>query len=255
MGAPDERVAIVEESFLGLSELLDVGRERRDGWLALTTPDGGEMRNGVLHAVLADADADATIEATVARYGDLGTPFRWHVGPSGRPRDLGERLLAHGFERVDTLAGMCVATSRAIAADPSISVTELATDDDAERFLDVLRVVHGAPDHVMARMRRELLARPGERRQRHYLARRGGVPVGATSYAIMPRCGFLQGAAVLEPHRGRGVYRAMIRVRLADLRARGLELATVTARRSTSAPICARLGFEEVCAIEVYRHG
>ena len=44
------------------------------------------------------------------------------------------------------------------------------------------------------------------------------------------------------------------RARLEALRSEGCELAVVTARRSTSAPICARLGFEELCAIEVYRH-
>jgi len=40
--------------------------------------------------------------------------------------------------------------------------------------------------------------------------------------------------------------------RLADARAMGLEAAIVQADRTTSAPICATLGFEDVCSIDLY---
>jgi hypothetical protein len=38
----------------------------------------------------------------------LGVPGPWHVGPSTRPTDLGERLLAHGFEYGGNDIGMAV---------------------------------------------------------------------------------------------------------------------------------------------------
>ena len=43
--------------------------------------------------------------------------------------------------------------------------------------------------------------------------------------------------------------------RLADARAMGMEAAILQADRTTSAPICANLGFEEVCSIDLYAWG
>jgi len=40
--------------------------------------------------------------------------------------------------------------------------------------------------------------------------------------------------------------------RLADARALGMEAAILQADRRTSAPICANLGFEKVCSIDLY---
>jgi hypothetical protein len=62
----------------------------------------------------------------------------------------------------------------------------------------------------------------------------------------------MQGAATLSEYRGNGVYTALMAKRLADARALGMEAAILQADRRTSAPICANLGFEEVCSIDLY---
>jgi N-acetylglutamate synthase-like GNAT family acetyltransferase len=65
----------------------------------------------------------------------------------------------------------------------------------------------------------------------------------------------MQGAATLNAYRGKGVYTALMAKRLADARDMGLEAAILQADRTTSAPICANLGFEEVCNIDLYAWG
>ena len=62
----------------------------------------------------------------------------------------------------------------------------------------------------------------------------------------------LGGAATVPEHRGRGIYSALVAKRLADARADGRRAAVIQAVRSTSAPICAKLGFREVCGLEFY---
>jgi hypothetical protein len=52
--------------------------------------------------------------------------------------------------------------------------------------------------------------------------------------------------------RGHGVYSALVKRRLADARADGREAAVIQADRDTSAPICAKLGFRELCSMEVF---
>jgi len=43
-----------------------------------------------------------------------------------------------------------------------------------------------------------------------------------------------------------------VKRRLDDARADGREAAVIQADRNTSAPICAKLGFRELCSLEVY---
>ena len=61
--------------------------------------------------------------------------------------------------------------------------------------------------------------------------------------------------ATLSEYRGKGVYTALMAKRLADARALGMEAAVLQADRTTSAPICANLGFEEVCSLDLYAWG
>jgi hypothetical protein len=62
----------------------------------------------------------------------------------------------------------------------------------------------------------------------------------------------LGGAATLAEARGKGIYSALVKRRLADARGDGREAAVIQADRDTSAPICAKLGFRELCSLEVY---
>jgi hypothetical protein len=47
----------------------------------------------------------------------------------------------------------------------------------------------------------------------------------------------------------------MMAARVAEARAMGKEAAVLQGDRKTSAPICVKLGFEEVCSIDLYVWG
>ena len=87
----------------------------------------------------------------------------------------------------------------------------------------------------------------------HFLARIGGEPAGAASHRVIGDFAHLSGASVPPNFRGRGVYRALIQARARVLREQGISLLTIHARESTSAPICARMGFKEICRFQVFR--
>jgi hypothetical protein len=56
----------------------------------------------------------------------------------------------------------------------------------------------------------------------------------------------------MAEHRGKGVFTSLVARRLADGRASGDRAAAIQAMRATSAPICARLGFRELCPLELW---
>ena len=93
----------------------------------------------------------------------------------------------------------------------------------------------------------------------HYLAYVDGVETAVSVSSMFSLAGssiaVMQGAATLAEHRGHGIYTAMMAARLADARAMGKDTAVLQGDRSTSAPICAKLGFEEVCSIDFYAWG
>jgi GNAT superfamily N-acetyltransferase len=67
-------------------------------------------------------------------------------------------------------------------------------------------------------------------------------PAGAGGYTLAGPVARLWGAAVVPAFRGRGIYRALVRARLAEAAARGATLALVHAE-ATSSPVLQRLGF------------
>ena len=67
-----------------------------------------DYHNCVVHADLSPEEADAVILESLERFRAHGAPGSWHVGPSMRPADIGERLLAHDFEYGGDDIGMAV---------------------------------------------------------------------------------------------------------------------------------------------------
>jgi predicted GNAT family acetyltransferase len=222
----------------------------RPGWHQLITPslpEGG--LNEVAWSVLAEDEADAVIDATVAEYQRAGAHFRWALPAGSAPADLAERLERRGFSRAELV--VMVASTRGAAPPAGIDL-EIVGAAEVDAFTQVMAEGWQMSPAPLDRFHRAVLADP-QRRVRMVLARDGGVPAGAAAYNRFARSIYLQGAVVLPGHRGKGLYRAMVAARLAEAAAAGLELATIQANAKTSAPILARLGFRELCRFPLLR--
>jgi len=141
---------------------------------------------------------------------------------------------------------------RAIQVNPAVTVRQ-ATPEDRATLIRVYATAYPLPEALAAVLTDVLPLAAGGR---HYLAFLEGVegPVAVASMFPFPKStvAVMQGAATLNAYRGKGVYTALMAKRLADARDMGLEAAILQADRTTSAPICANLGFEEVCSIDLY---
>src|SRR5918997_6588848 len=67
-----------------------------------------DYHNCVVRADLSPEEADGVIAESLDLFRAHGAPGSWHVGPSTRPADIGERLLAHGFSYGGDDIGMAV---------------------------------------------------------------------------------------------------------------------------------------------------
>jgi hypothetical protein len=207
-------------------------------------------------ACLTPGKADDTLRQIHDRFAAQEKAYGWIVSPLSRPVDLGKRLERLGQEKVFELAGMVYThLDVPVPADPAVIVHQV-TLDDLEIAIPLLSAALGFT-LAGARATVESLARsPDPIRRRAYLAYLPDIPepVAYASMIYLPGQPIvvLYCAATLEAYRGRGVYTSLVKRRLADAYADGARAAVIQAVRGTSAPICQKLGFVELCNMDWY---
>ena len=205
-------------------------------------------------ARFSEREADSMIEKVRQRYGDLA--FGWLTGPSTRPADLPARLEAAGLQHIDSIAGMALTDLAVpIEVNPKSRVREI-TWQDAIANSDVMARAYGMPTEVM-RVFNEIVALSADRiKARAYVATLDDddkvVAWAWLVYLPDSPTVLLGGAATLEEYRGHGLYTALVARRVSDARADGRTAAVIQGDRRTSAPICAKLGFREICGLEIF---
>jgi GNAT superfamily N-acetyltransferase len=207
-------------------------------------------------STLTEDNADAIIAQVRDFFAARDHTVGWWVNPSSTPGDLVLRLEAAGFAKVLEQAGQVLTNmGLAIKVNPAVTVRQ-ATPDDRDDLIRVYATAYPLPEELAAVWTDVLPLAAGGR---HYMAFLDGVeePVSVASMFPFPKStvAVMQGAATLNAYRGNGVYTALMAKRLADARDMGMEAAILQADRTTSAPICANLGFEEVCSIDLYAWG
>lgn len=209
------------------------------------------LANIVADARLDERNVDAAIARVKERY--AGKAFGWVTGPSTTPSDLPSRLERAGLRSAEHLAGMALTDLDLPIVAPPVRIEEVAPRD-AARESEMMARAYGMP-RAVSDLIIGLLGGQREIRVRGYFAyREGDRPVAWSFLVYVPGTPIvvLGGAATVPEARGHGLYTALVKRRLDDARGDGREAAIIQADRATSAPICAKLGFRELCSLEFY---
>ena len=210
----------------------------------------GSPMNKVIGVGL-DAPVDeAALAAIEAAYRAAGEPVRIELATLADPRTYeqlttrGYRLL--GFENVLVRA---LADAAAPATDIRVEhVTEATLPAFRDTLVDAFAqadntgiVVDAFTRDAIADAVADTLATASIAR---YLAYRDGALAGAASMSVQGSIAMLAGSGTLAPHRRRGVQGALLARRLADARAAGATLATITTAPGTQSQAnVMKLGF------------
>ncbi len=250
----DELIEAITSSLLmyppvpGLTEAIGV-----PGLQGRATKLSHPLANLVGGARLSERDADAAIAKVKSRFASEKRAFGWVTAPSDTPKDLERRLAAADLHPIAHLAGMAAPVGLSIPANDSIRVREV-TPGEAGGETEMMGRAYGMPADIADLFNRLLSASPRIRSRGYFAYLEGDRPIAWSYVVYIPdsKIVLLGGAATLLEARGRGVYSALVRRRLDDARADGREAAVIQADRDTSAPICAKLGFRELCSMEVF---
>ena len=199
---------------------------------------------------------ESSINAVFAEFGRRNLPFLWLVGPHS-PADTASRLRRRGMTDFQSLSGLC-ASELDVRPCSSFAHIREADASEQDRFGDVLTECFELDREVVAFLGRHYFFASGLR-TRNYLAFAPGhaepVAVASSVYDLDSAVVVLAIAAVMQQFRGRGVYRHLVQRRLADAKADGCVAAVVHALPASSAPICRRLGFRDLCTQELVLSG
>ncbi|HVX42814.1 MAG TPA: GNAT family N-acetyltransferase [Mycobacteriales bacterium] len=231
------------------------GDQRDDG--AVRWSIGGspiDYHNCVVVADLDPAETDAVIAESTRLMQDRGVPGSWHVGPSMRPADLGERLLRAGFSYGGEEPGMAVdlrlVPHRELA---DLQVRRVRDRDELGLWARTLArgFGEGQPE---ADWVEEIYGRLGfaeNGRWRHYLGFTGGEPVATSSLFLGAGVAGVYFVMTVPEARRQGIGAAITAAALHDAEARGYRIG-VLAASAAGRRVYARLGFAEYCRFDLY---
>lgn len=128
-------------------------------------------------------------------------------------------------------------------------VTEPSIGRDADAVGTAVFGGSPAPGDVIAKKIESVAAGRGG----NVVAYADDVPVGFASLEVVDGVARMSGGAVLEEHRGRGIYRALVAERLTYASSRGASMALTRGGVKTSSPILRGLGFVAYGQECVYR--
>lgn len=233
------------------AELRDDGRA---SWTIGNCPI--DYHNAVVRADLSPEEADGEIEASLERMRALGVPGSWHVGPSMRPPDLGERLVARGFGYGGDDIGMAadLAALPGEVPTPGGFVVERVRDEEGiAAWVGALGSGFGEGP-VEAEWVGSVYRRLGfgdEGQLRHYLGRLDGEPAATATLFFGAGVAGVYFVFTVERARRRGIGAAITLAALREARDLGYGVG-VLGSSEMGFSVYRRLGFEEHCRIGLY---
>jgi GNAT superfamily N-acetyltransferase len=235
------------------------GAEERDDADITWTIGGSSLSyyNAVVRANLMPETADTAILASRERMAAHGVPGSWHVGPSMRPDDLGQRLIAGGF----TYAG----------AEPGMAADLHALNEDApmpegltiERVRDAAEIAmwdatlnangfgEGAVESEWVGAMYTRLGCGDETPWRHYLGLLDGAPVATSTLFLGAGVAGVYFVSVHPDARRRCIGAALTLAPMRAARELGYCIGVLDAS-ALGEPVYRRLSFTPYCQIALY---
>ena len=215
-----------------------------------------DYHNCVVHADLAPESADDAIRESVERFRAHGVPGTWHVTPSMRPPDLGERLVAHGFTHAGDERGMAadlLALPEDLSVPAGLSIELVRDEQDLMVWTDTLAMGFGEgrqeAEWVGAMYRKIGLG--DDLPWRHYLGRLQGEPVATATLFLGAGVAGIYFVFTVPQARRKGIGATLTLQALRDARTLGYR-SGVLGSSEAGYSVFRRLGLQEYCTISIY---
>lgn len=208
---------------------------------------GGE--GAVIYSQLDDTNAEAAIDEQVAYFERIGQDFEWKLYDYDMPADLMARLVAKGFEiePAEAIMVLELAVRPELLAQPVHHIVKQVQDVAGVRDVVAVKEAVWAEEKGWLGQYLETALSTEPEHMAIYAAYVEGKPVSA-GWIYFPegsQFASLWGGSTLEEYRNRGLYTALLSVRVQEALRRGVDYLTVDAS-PMSQPILERFGFVKI---------
>ena len=233
-------------------EMLD-----RPELLRVFTGAPSQSLNCVTRARFEEKEADPLVRQTHDYFRSKGVPMIWWVGPYSTPSDLGERLLAHGAERLEhDLPAMAMDLRHlndSVSAPAELEIEHVTGVKGLERFISAFAAGTESPDEMSAAFLR-INAGAGygrERGWRHYVGVLSGKPVATASLHLSDGVAGINAVGTAPNARRLGIGTAVTLAALRYAKGQGYRIAALKSS-DMAYEMYRKMGFEKCYKYAIY---
>ena len=211
--------------------------------------------NYVSYSRLDEAVMDAVIQTQISSFSKMDQPFSWHVCDHDTPPNLKDHLVSHGFiadDDPDAVMVLDVQEASPLLLEPvGDNVRRIAQQDLLDDVTQIEGQVWGGDFAWLKERLGSHLEVPGY--VSVYVAYREAQPACSGWVYFHPNSQFadLFGGATVSEHRRRGLYTAVLAIRVQEAISRGYRFVT-TGASPESQPILAKNGFRLLTYAHAY---
>jgi hypothetical protein len=170
------------------------------------------------------AGHEGHIEPLVAWYREHGIKPKFEMVPGHYDESLGRELTRLGFFQSGFHAALIGEPHVATPEDGEIEIDRVTTAQNMEHYLDAYVAGWGIPAKDHAQFKANVRPWLEQEGWSLYLARLDGRPVAAATLYVKDRVGYLADATTDPAFRRRGLHAALLRRRMRDAAAAGVEI-------------------------------
>lgn len=226
-----------------------------ENWYQIVSPSRKEAsRNEVIFSKVDPGSELEIIQKVKNQYRELGTSFKWCIGPTSEPEGFGVFLEKEGFYYWKA-RGMYSLASEIHLPNQSGLVIKNVTYENKEDYLNLFIKGWELDPCSKNNLREDLdwALKVSDKRFCYFIAYYKDVPVGTAGVVLKENSAYLTGGNILQEFRGKGFYKGLIKKRVTFVQKHGIELLTTGAREKTSAPILENIGFKTAFQSEIFQ--
>ncbi len=211
--------------------------------------------NRVIKTRLTAADPGETLAAMMGVFRAQKLPFLWHLGPSTRPPDLGQRLGTYGLRCLGEEVGMAADLEQVDHAAPlpaRLTIERVGNLETLREWSRLFTTIYEIPEdmaEVFFRLEASLLAQVSHRHL--FVGYWDRQPAAVATLFLGAAAAGIFGVGALPTVRRQGIGTAITRTLLTQAYTMGYRIATLNAS-AMGAGIYRSLGFQDYCTLSRY---
>jgi GNAT superfamily N-acetyltransferase len=166
---------------------------------------------------------EGEIEPLLAWYRGYGVKPTFEIVPGMYDAALGRELARHGFLPSGFHAALIGEPDRFSEPNPESDIERVTSDEAMERYLDAYVAGWGVPERDHAQFKANVRPWREQPGWSLHLARIDGRPAAAATLYVADRVAYLADATTAPAFRGRGLHAALLRQRIRDASAAGVD--------------------------------